>query len=87
MARTAEIKFTGFLAEHHLPLAAADHLGHLILTSFLDSKIIQGYSNALTNVSCIFNRSIKPDLHANLTNELRILVWLQMEVMTKAWKK
>ena len=46
LTRKAEVKFTGFLAEHNLPLSAADHLGSLIRSSFPDSKIAQAYSCA-----------------------------------------
>ena len=37
--RKAEIKLTGFLAEHNLPIAAADHLSSLITECFPHSKI------------------------------------------------
>ena len=68
MTRAAEIKFTGFLVEHNLPLAAADHLGYLIPTSFPDSKIAQGYySNEKSKASCVLNSVFKLDLHANFT--------------------
>ena len=37
--RKAEIKLTGFLAEHNLPIAAAHHLSSLITKCCPDSKI------------------------------------------------
>lgn len=72
MARKAEIKFTGFLAEHNLPLSAADHLGSLIRASFPDSKIAQSYSCARTKASCILNDAIAPDLLKSLIADMKI---------------
>ena len=46
LTRKAEIKSTGFLAEHNLPIAAADYLSSLIKECFPDSKIDRSYSCA-----------------------------------------
>ena len=35
----SEVKMTGSLAEHNLPLAAANHIGSLVKDTFPDSKI------------------------------------------------
>ena len=51
MARLAEVRFTGFLATHNLPIASADHLAHLIRSSFPDSKVAQAYQNGKTKAS------------------------------------
>jgi hypothetical protein len=68
--RKAELKFTGFLAEHNLPLAAADHLGSLIRTCFPDSKIAQSYACARTKASCLLNDAIAPDLMKSLVDDM-----------------
>ena len=70
--RRAELKFTGFLAEHNLPIAAADHLGHLIRNCFPDSKIAQNYSCARTKASCLLNDAISPDLLDDLIKDMKI---------------
>lgn len=75
LARKAEVKFTGFLAEHNLPLAAADHLGSLIRNSFPDSKIAQAYSCARTKTSCILNDAIAPDLLKSLVADMKVNVF------------
>ena len=72
LTRKAEVKFTGFLAEHNLPLSAADHLGSLIRASFPDSKIAQAYSCARTKASCILNDAIAPDLLRSLVADMKM---------------
>lgn len=71
LVRKAELRFTGFLAEHNLPLAAADHLGGLIRSSFPDSKIAQSYACARTKATCLLNDAIAPDLMMNLVSDMR----------------
>ena len=44
----AEVKFTGFLLEHNLPIAASDHAGPLFKSMFPDSKIAHYYGCART---------------------------------------
>jgi hypothetical protein len=75
LTRKAEVKFTGFLAEHNLPLSAADHLGSLIRSSFPDSKIAQAYSCARTKASCILNDAIAPDLLKSLVADMKVNVF------------
>ncbi|XP_078535996.1 uncharacterized protein LOC144822404 [Lissotriton helveticus] len=70
LAREAEIKFTGFLAEHNVPSAAADHLGHLIRTCFPDSKIAQGYACGRTKATCVLNDDIAPELLPDLVADM-----------------
>ena len=57
---------TGFIAEHNIPLAVADHLGLLFKDIFPDSKIAKNYACGKTKATCILNRGIKPDLQSNL---------------------
>lgn len=71
LVRKAELKFTGFLAEHNLPLAAADHLGSLIRGCFPDSKIAQSYTCARTKASCLLNDAIAPDLMQTLVCDMK----------------
>ena len=56
----------GFLVEHNLPIAVADHIAPLVKDIFPDSKIALGYSCGKTKASCILNRAIKPDLQIDL---------------------
>ena len=70
-ARKAEVKITGFLAEHNLPIAVADHIGPLLKDIFPDSKITSAYACGRTKSTCILNRAIKPDLQAKLTDQMR----------------
>ena len=49
----AEVKFTGFLLEHNLPIAASDHAGPLFRSMFPDSKIAHYYGCARTKTSII----------------------------------
>ena len=70
-ARKAEVKITGFLAEHNLPIAVADHIGPLLKDIFPDSKIASAYACGRTKSTCILNRAIKPDLQAKLTDQMR----------------
>ncbi len=62
---------TGFLAEHNLPFATADHLGPLFKSIFPDSKIAKGYSCGKTKASCILNRAIVPDLQSALVEQMQ----------------
>ena len=70
-ARKAEVKITGFLAEHNLPIAVADHIGPLLKDIFPDSKIASAYACGRTKSTCILNHAIKPDLQAKLTDRMR----------------
>ena len=69
--RRAEVKMVGFLAEHNLPLAVADHIGPLVKDIFPDSKIAKGYQCSRTKATCILNRAIKPELQRNLITQMR----------------
>ena len=51
----AEVKFTNFLVEHNVPLAASDHAGALFKSMFPDSKIAAGYSAARTRTTALLN--------------------------------
>ena len=71
LTRRAEIKFPGFLAEHNLPNAVADHLSSLTRHCFPDSKIARSYSCARTKSSCILNGAIYPDLQQSLVKQMQ----------------
>ena len=64
--RKAEVKMTGFIAEHNIPLAVADHLG-----PFLDSKKAKNYACGKAKSTCILNRAIKPDLQSSLLEHIK----------------
>ncbi len=51
----AEVYFTGFLVEHNLPLAAADHAGPLFRKMFPDSKIAAKYQCGRTKTGAIIS--------------------------------
>ena len=70
--RKAEVKVTGFIAEHNIPLAVADHLGPLLKTySKTYSKIAENYACGKTKTTCILNRAIKPELQKKLINQMK----------------
>ena len=70
--RRAEVKVTGFIAEHNIPLAVADHLGPLLKTySKTYSKIAENYACGKTKTTCILNRAIKPELQKKLINQMK----------------
>ena len=75
LTRKAEIKFIGFLAEHNLPIAAADHLSALVKECFPDSKITQSNSCTKTKTFCILNRTIYLDLQQSLIGEMKVSVF------------
>ena len=66
--RRAQVKVTGFIAEHNIPLAVADHLGPFFKDIFHDSKIAKSYAYDRIKTTCILNRAIKPELQKNLIN-------------------
>ena len=61
----------GFLAEHNLPIAVADHIGPLVKDIFPNSKIAKGYQCARTKATCILNGAIRPDLQVELITEMK----------------
>ena len=59
----AEVMVTNFIVQHNLPIATADHLGHLFKNIFPDSKIASSYSCAKTKTFAILNEALAPDCH------------------------
>lgn len=59
----AEVMVTNFIVQHNLPIATADHLGHLFKKIFPDSKIASSYSCAKTKTFAILNEAFAPDCH------------------------
>lgn len=55
------MKFAGFLLEHNLPIATADHAGPLFRSMFPDSKIASYYGSARTKTTSIINRALAPE--------------------------
>ena len=70
-ASIAGVKVVGFLAEHNLPFATANHLGPLFKSILPDSKIAKAYSCGKTKASCILNRAIAPDLQSILIEQMK----------------
>ena len=69
--RRAEVKVTGFIAEHNVPIAVVDHLGPLFKDIFPDSKIAKNYTCGKIKTACILNRAIKPDFQKILINNTK----------------
>lgn len=62
----AEVLFTGFLVEHNIPLAAADHAAQLFKAMFTNSahsaaQIISNYRCARTKTTHIVNELAKDE--------------------------
>lgn len=51
----SESLFTGFLLEHNLPIATADHAGPLLNFFFPDSQIAKKYGSGRTKSTAILN--------------------------------
>ena len=70
-ASIAGVKVVGFLAEHNLPFATANHLGPLFKSILPDSKIAKAYSCGKIKASCILNRAIASDLQSTLIEQMK----------------
>ena len=66
LVSATEVKVTGFLGEHNLPFATANHLGPLFRNIFSDSKIAKEYTCGKTKASCILDHAIAPELQKTL---------------------
>ena len=63
---------TGFLAEHNLPVAVADHIRALLKYIFLDSKIASAYAVVVPfKINVCLKRAIKLDLQGKMTDQMR----------------
>lgn len=71
----AEILFSGFLVEHNLPLATADHTSKLFKSMFPDSKIANKYSCGRTKTSHILTGAVAKDIVSDLKEELSSTRW------------
>ena len=69
--RRVEVKVTGFITEHNIPFAVADHLGSLFKDIFHDSKIAKNYACGKTKTTCILNRAIKLELQKSSINQMK----------------
>ena len=65
------MKFAGFLLEHNLPIATADHAGPLFRSMFPDSKIASYYGSARTKTTSIINRALAPEFAGSVINMVR----------------
>ena len=64
---SAEVKITGFVLDHNLPLDVADHVGPLFRSMFPDSKIAGYYGCARTKTACIINRAMATEISSHVT--------------------
>ena len=63
---SAEVKFTGVLLEHNLPIATADHAGPLFRFLFPDSKVESFYGSARTKTTSIINGALAPAFSSSI---------------------
>ena len=71
----AEILFSGFLVEHNLPLATADHTSKLFKSMFPDSKIETKYSCGRTKTSHTLTGAVAKDIVNDLKKEFSSTRW------------
>ena len=62
----AELLFTGFLCEHNLPIATAEHSIRLFKIMFLDSKIAQTYACGRTKTTYVLCGTVAKEFVDNL---------------------
>ena len=63
---------TGFLAEHNLPVAVADHIRALLKYIFLIPKLqVHMHVVVPVKINVCLKRAIKPDLQAKMTDQMR----------------
>ena len=55
------MKFAGFLLEHNIPIATADHAGSLFHSMFPDRKIASYYEYTRTKTTSVINRVLAPE--------------------------
>ena len=72
LVSVTEDKVTGFLGEHNLPFATANHLGPLFRNIFSDPKIAKAYTCGKTKALCILNHAIAPELQKTLAGQMKI---------------
>ena len=71
----AELLFAGFLVEHNLPLATADHAGKLFTSMFPDSRIANKHKCGRTKTSHMLTGSVAKHLTDDLKEELSSTQW------------
>ena len=69
----AEVLLSGFLVEHNLPLAKADHMSKVFKSTFLDSQIASKYKCGRTKTSHILTRTVTKDVMKYIKEEI---VWI-----------
>ena len=66
----AELLFFGFICEHNLPIATADHVEKLFKAMFPDSKIAKKYSCSQTKATHILSRAVAKESIFDLKSTL-----------------
>ena len=69
----AEVLLSGFLVEHNLPLATADHMSKLFKSTFLDSEIASKYKCGRTKTSHILTGTVTKNVMKYIKEEI---VWI-----------
>ena len=69
----AEVLLSGFLVEHNLPFATADHMSNLIKSTFLDSQIASKYKCGRTKTSHILTGTVTKNVMKHIKEEI---VWI-----------
>ena len=67
--------FSGFLVEHNLPLATADHMSKLAKSMFPDSKIAAKYKCGRTKTSHILTGAVAKNVVKDLKEEITSAKW------------
>ena len=68
----AEALFTCFLLEHNLPVAVADHAGHLFRKMFPDTIITKNYASARTKTGAIIGE-MSTIVKSEISSSLRVM--------------
>jgi hypothetical protein len=67
-----EALFTCFLLEHNLPVAVADHAGHLFRKMFPDTIITKNYASARTKTGAIIGE-MSTIVKSEISSSLRVM--------------
>ena len=71
----AKLLFSGFLVEHELPLATANHAAKLFRNMFPDSKIVNKYRCGRTKTTQMLAGAVSKQITSDLKEELLLTPW------------
>ena len=73
----SKLLFAGFIVEHNLPIATADHAGKLFRAMFPDSKIANKYKSGWTKTTHMLTGAVSKQTTDNLKEELS-MTWYRI---------